>query len=973
MQAREVGAKLRAMLRGTSKSELHAVATVSDGTQSAEGIHAEGGSASVTEVDAGLRRFLALLFADGGLREVRALDVVRSSYPHKTEHVEAGYFRPEDLDALIWIAGHYRLDEGHFHLPFGGLSILRQPPKGVYVSLNPIKSAAYAKAPARMVVAKHGETSSDVDVEHRTTLLIDVDSPRAVTGVSATEAEKAQAEMLTDQVRQFLVEQGWPQPIVIDSGNGYQILFRIDLPADDEGLVERVLKGLAAKFPRQDGGIDVSVHNAARIARLPSTWNRKGHSIDDRPHRLAQVLSLPDSFCVVPIEKLQQVADLAPKAAPPEQNGRARTRKQVNDGPGQDIDAAVVRWNADHPRTFPTHASPCPICSSPDGLKACNRDSSRWTCFSSRHDLLGADPKKGAGLQGNGCFTGDSLDIEAWARGCTRIEILQEDGYLKKRRRKQQDQPVDVDTPEGDQPTAGKSREVVYYHRTDGDVPLHMLAPSAVRLLAEHAKDDIYVHAGSLAHVVTAPTTAESTTGMRRSAAPRIRPYPASVLRERLDAVAQWMYEWETESGETRGEERWCPREIVNAVRDRGEWPGLRELSGVTSAPVLRADLTVLNQSGYDNTTGLLYVPSCEYQPVPESPSSDDVARAVAELRVPFADFPIVGPADHAALLAYILTLAARPAIRGGVPMTGITARVPGTGKTLLVDSATLAMTGHLPDKLMVPGGRSSDADAEWRKRIATLAMEGARAVLIDNVADGAMLQSSALAAALTAEELTERLLATNRTVRVPHRIAWTFSGNNVTVAADLARRSLSIALDAKVEDPHLRSAFRIENLLQHVRDEHPRLLVAALTILRGFAVAGCPKHGGPMLGMFEAWDELIRACVIWAINEDPVDTQARLRGESPETGNLGMLLIAWRDAIGVGRPVQAADLLRTPALASALSEATPGRGERDLPSSKSLGHYLRRNEGRVVGGLRIERVGASTGVTLWTIRGVTG
>ncbi|MFO1077101.1 MAG: hypothetical protein U1E73_05180 [Planctomycetota bacterium] len=298
-------------------------------------------------------------------------------------------------------------------------------------------------------------------------------------------------------------------------------------------------------------------------------------------------------------------------------------------------------------------------------------------------------------------------------------------------------------------------------------------------------------------------------------------------------------------------------------------------------------------------------------------------------------------------------------------------ARVPGTGKTLLVDSATLAMTGHLPDKLMLPGGRSNDADSEWRKRIATLAMEAPRAVLIDNVPDGTMLQSSALAAALTADELTERLLATNRTVRVPHRIIWTLSGNNVSVAVDLARRSLSIDLDAKVEDPHLRSRFRIENLLRHVRSEHPRLLVDALTILRGFATAGCPKHGQPQLGMFEAWDALIRACVIWGTGDDPLATQDRLRTASPESGNLGALLIAWRDTIGPGRAVQARDILREPGLQAAVSEAVPSRGDQEAPGAKSLGKYLRRIEGRVVDGLRVEHVGAPSGVALWILREV--
>lgn len=930
------------------------------------------GSDTPEALDAELRSFLTLLLSDDGLREVRALDVARSKYPDKIEHTESGYFGADDLESLLYVAGHYRGDSRRQALPGSQLSLLRDRPKGVYISLNPIKAAARAKAPARMVIAKTGESSLDVDVERRTRLLIDVDAPREVTHVSASDEEKNQAIAHAEEIRVYLNQRGWPRPIEVDSGNGRQLIYRVDLPASDEGLVERVLRGLASAFPRGDGGVDRSVHNPARIMRLPCTWNRKGFDTQDRPHRMARVLSLPDSFDVVELDKLKPVAALAPAATAPRQERRRRTRATAESTSGAKLDQAVARWNADHPRSFATHCSPCAICGSPDGLKASAGDGSRWTCFSSRHQELAESGRQGAGVRGNGCFTGDSLDIEAWTSKRTRVQVLADDGYIDSPRRGRR-APSITTPPETMESNSedGDTREIVYFHNVGGDIPLHLIVPRAVELLAAHAADDVYVHADCLAQVVAGSAFDDPSSTLHRSTAPRIRSYPPTVLRERLDGVARWMHQKLGDFGDVKVEERWCPREVVNAVRDRGHWPGLRVLAGVTSAPVLRADLTILEQPGYDAATALLYAPSREYPLVPEKPSTDEIIRALDVLRVPFADFPILTPADHSALLAYLLTLAARPAIRGPVPMTGVTARVPGTGKTLLVDSATLAMTGHLPDKLMMPGGRSNDADAEWRKRIATLALEGSRAALIDNVPDGAMLQSSALASALTTEELTERLLATNRTVRVPHRIVWTFSGNNVTVAADLARRSLSIDLDAKIEDPHLRSTFRIESLLQHVREDHPPLLTAALTILRGFAVAGCPKHGSPALGMFEGWDALIRSCVIWATGADPLNTQKRLRGESPETCNLGALLIAWRDAFGPGTPVQARDLLCRPDLSSVLADAVPGRGDRDPPSSKSLGHYLRRNEGRVVGGLWVERMGASAGVTLWTVREV--
>lgn len=924
------------------------------------------------ELDAELRAFLALLGRDGGLREVRALDVVRQNYPHKTKHVETGYFLPNDAESLLLVAGHFRGEPDRKTLPSSDLSLLREQPKGVYVTLNPVKVAARARAPGRIVVADASPTSADTDMERRTRLLIDVDAPREVSSVSASDAEKGRADALAKEIRGYLADRGWPEPIELDSGNGRQLVYAIDMPAADGGLVERVLRGLATRFPRDDGGVDTTVHNPARIMRLPCTWNRKGFDTEDRPHRMARVLSLPRSLDVVEIEKLEAIAALAPTPSESQPKSHPRSRHAGQEGPDTSFEDAAVRWNSDHPRAFPTKGSPCLICGSPDGLKASEGDASRWTCFSSRHDTLADARDKGAGVRGNGCFTGDSLDLEAWASKRTRAEVLTDDGYIgstgRRRRAKRAErkpEEPDLDTEPGD------AREAVLFHTVGGDVPLHELVPRAVELLAAHAADDVYVHAERLSHVVTPSNANDGESRFRRNGAPRIREYPVPVMRELLDEVARWMHEKVNDFGDVKTEERWCPREVVHALRDRGHWPGIRLLKGVSTAPVLRADLTILDKPGYDAATALLYLPGRDYPQVPETPSIDDVAAALDELLEPFADFPFAEEADRATLLAYLLTLAARPAIDGPVPMFGVTARVPGTGKTLLVDSATLAMTGHLPDKLMVPGGRSGDADAEWRKRIATLALEGPRAVLIDNVPDGVMLDSAALATALTADELTERILGTNRTVRVPLRFVWTYSGNNVSTAPDLARRCLSIDLDAQVEDPHLRGTFRVDNLLEYVRTHHPRLLSSALTIWRGFATAGCPKHGLPALGMFEAWDARARACVIWVTKVDPLETQRRLRGENPETASLGALLVAWRDEIGVGRRAQAKDLLGRPALISALSEAVPGRGDRDPPSPKSLGKFLSRNRGRVVDGLRIARVAESTGVTLWAVEEV--
>lgn len=100
---------------------------------------------------------------------------------------------------------------------------------------------------------------------------------------------------------------GWPLPIYCDSGNGAQLLYRIDLPKDDGGLIKRVLE-VFATTDDDKVKVDQAVGNPARIWRLPGTMNCRGDHIPERPHRLARVINLPQTLAVVTREQLEEVA-----------------------------------------------------------------------------------------------------------------------------------------------------------------------------------------------------------------------------------------------------------------------------------------------------------------------------------------------------------------------------------------------------------------------------------------------------------------------------------------------------------------------------------------------------------------------------------------------------------------------------------------------------------------------------------------
>jgi hypothetical protein len=179
--------------------------------------------------------------------------------------------------------------------------------EGVYFTLNPLHFDLLARRCNRVDVALEGENAQDVDVTHRRWLLVDADSKRRA-GISSTEAEKAAALDVVRRVLGYLQSLGWPEPILADSGNGYDLLYRIDLPADDGGLVRRVLTALGYRFSTAEVDIDQKVFNPARIVKFYGTLSRKGDSTADRPHRWSQILELPPEIEVVPTELLEALA-----------------------------------------------------------------------------------------------------------------------------------------------------------------------------------------------------------------------------------------------------------------------------------------------------------------------------------------------------------------------------------------------------------------------------------------------------------------------------------------------------------------------------------------------------------------------------------------------------------------------------------------------------------------------------------------
>lgn len=383
---------------------------------------------------------------------------------------------------------------------------------------------------------------------------------------------------------------------------------------------------------------------------------------------------------------------------------------------------------------------------------------------------------------------------------------------------------------------------------------------------------DLYQRAGMLARITKADEDPDPHAAVRRPpGAPVVRPLPPPLLRERMTYVARWVKVRPTTEGPKR-EDAHPPEWCVAAVHSRGTWPMIRHLEAVVSHPVLLPDGSILSANGYDKRSRLLVsVPSDLRLIVPDHPHHGHATKAVKMLMDVVGDFPFEKPEHKSAWLAGLLTPIAWFAFDGPAPMTLIDGNVRGVGKGLLADVIALIVTGR-----RFPVMSYSADKEELRKKITSLAMEGERLVLLDNLAGA--VGNDVLDMALTADRWKDRVLGVNKVYDGPLHVAWYATGNNVQLHADTARRCSHVRLETDNERPELRADVRHADLRRHVRENRGPLLSAALTILRAWCTAGKPRHNLTPWGSFEGWSNVVREAVVFAGMPDPGMTRLALQ-----------------------------------------------------------------------------------------------
>ena len=136
-------------------------------------------------------------------------------------------------------------------------------------------------------------TTSDHDVLRYKYIPIDLDPVRP-SGISSNAEELKSAEAAARQVVAHMRGEGFTEFIEAFSGNGYHLLYPIDLPnnEDSERYIKEYLNDLDQRFSNDGCHVDVTNYNPSRVFKLYGTVAQKGRSTEDRPHRLARILGV---------------------------------------------------------------------------------------------------------------------------------------------------------------------------------------------------------------------------------------------------------------------------------------------------------------------------------------------------------------------------------------------------------------------------------------------------------------------------------------------------------------------------------------------------------------------------------------------------------------------------------------------------------------------------------------------------------
>ena len=182
----------------------------------------------------------------------------------------------------------------------------------ILINLNQLKREFKGQC-SNNLTADH-QPASDADIERISYLNIDL-NPHRPSGVPATNEEKQEAERLAERVELFLKEQGFPEVLKADSGNGYQLILPVDLKntMENNNMLTKFLKYLDFRLSTNTAAVVNTTYKPSIRITLYGTVICNENSTEERPNRQSKLLYVPRDVESATVDQIKAVADRLPK------------------------------------------------------------------------------------------------------------------------------------------------------------------------------------------------------------------------------------------------------------------------------------------------------------------------------------------------------------------------------------------------------------------------------------------------------------------------------------------------------------------------------------------------------------------------------------------------------------------------------------------------------------------------------------
>jgi len=411
------------------------------------------------------------------------------------------------------------------------------------------------------------------------------------------------------------------------------------------------------------------------------------------------------------------------------------------------------------------------------------------------------------------------------------------------------------------------------------------------------------------------------------------------------------------------------PERHVRMLFDRsGNSQYIPELKGIVRQPYFRdSDGVLVTEPGYDPISKLYgtFNPD-EFKH--REPTREVAEESLAELRKLLVEFRFVNCKDDAIPLVAMFTAVIRATI-DLAPGFHVHAATIGSGKSYLCRLISLFASAADSERTSYP---KNEEDAS--KKILSLLMKSPACIEFDDMSSN-WKPYTILKQMFTAETVTDRLLGVNKVATVSTRSLILGSGNNVEPERDMRRRVLTMYLDPQVETPSSLSYQR--DPVAIVKSNRGKYAMAVINIIEAYRVAGEPVNELTDIASYGGdWTRYCRQPLTWLGVGDPVESLIEQVNHDPDKEALGEFLRAWFETFGAtATPVRkAVESIQQYPYDNQEKSENLREAIYDLPviergniNNNKLGWFLKKNENKIVGGLKFVKTRAD-GRVAWMV-----